>query len=86
MIQTVSSAVWAGCKEALHKIGFGSLSQGIWAPTVAPSPIKAVAAVLISMLITLGSIAAGWIVLWHVVLHKINFFRDLLGLNKKIPT
>ncbi|KAF5840717.1 hypothetical protein DUNSADRAFT_15811 [Dunaliella salina] len=80
MIQHVVFWARAGFKGALLKIGFGT---GEWAPHAAPSPAKATAAVLLCTLITLGSIAAGWIILWHVVLHKINFFRDLLGLNRK---
>jgi len=38
---------------------------------------------LLCVLCVLASIAAGWFVLWHLVLHRVGFLREVLGLNNR---
>ncbi|WIA40345.1 hypothetical protein OEZ86_013711 [Tetradesmus obliquus] len=40
---------------------------------------------LLSLLLVLSTIVAGWLVLWHTTLKDIGFFREIMGLNRPKP-
>jgi hypothetical protein len=54
--------------------------------TAGPSPVlqwaEAIATALGCLFGVLLSISLGWYSLWCLVLHRIGFFRDILGLNR----
>lgn len=44
--------------------------------------VVAVLGTLCCIALVVGSICTGWLSLWHSVLHKIGFFREIMGLNR----
>jgi hypothetical protein len=47
------------------------------------SHFLAVSSIALSFALVLASIAAGWVLLWHLAMKDINLFREVLGLNRQ---